>query len=324
MTKRVLVTGATGFIGHHTLAPLVARGYEVHAVSSRPVAADGASADAPPGAGSPRAASDADAAPAAVVWHRADLLAPGAAESLMARVAPTHLLHLAWYVVPGKLITSPENFAWVTASLALIQAFAASGGRRVTVCGSGYEYDWDYGYCSERLTPAAPNTVYGACKQALHLMCEAFAEQAKLSAAWGRVFFLYGPREHPDRLVSSVIRSLLRGEPAKCSHGRQIRDYLHVQDVADGLVALLDSEVRGAINVSSGEATTLREIVLTIGRLLDRPDLIQLGALPARANDTALVVGDNARIAAETGWKPAYDLESGLRQTIEWWQRQGG
>ncbi|MEZ4330500.1 MAG: GDP-mannose 4,6-dehydratase [Myxococcota bacterium] len=154
-------------------------------------------------------------------------------------------------------------------------------------------------------------------------MTDAFAEQAQLSAAWGRVFFLYGPREHPDRLVSSVIRSLLRGEPARCSHGRQIRDYLHVQDVADGLVALLDSDLRGAVNVSSGEATTLREIVLTIGRLLDRGDLIQLGALPARANDTALVVGDNARIVAETGWKPAHDLESGLRQTIEWWQRQG-
>ena len=76
------------------------------------------------------------------------------------------------------------------------------------------------------------------------------------------MFFLYGPHEHPDRLVSSVILSLLRGEPAKCSHGRQIRDYMHVQDVANGLVALLDSDVRGAVNVSSGQATTLREIVL--------------------------------------------------------------
>lgn len=306
--KRVLVTGATGFIGLHTLAPLRARGYEVHAVSSRapmPVAANAAGTEG-------------------VVWHRADLLAPDAAAELLAALRPSHLLHLAWYVVPGKLITAPENFAWVTASLDLIRRFSELGGRRVTVCGSGYEYDWSYGYCSEKLTPAVPNTIYGACKQALRLMAESFAAQAGLSAAWGRVFFLYGPNEHPDRLVSSVIRSLLRGEPARCSHGRQIRDYMHVQDVADGLVALLDSDVGGAVNVSSGEATTLREIVLTIGRLTGREDLIQLGALPARANDTALVVGDNARMTAETGWKPRYDLESGLRQTIEWWQRQPG
>jgi nucleoside-diphosphate-sugar epimerase len=304
--KRVLVTGATGFIGLHTLAPLRARGYEVHAVSSRaPGAANAAGTDG-------------------VVWHRADLLSPEGAAGLLAELRPSHLLHLAWYVVPGKLITAPENFAWVTASLDLIRRFSESGGRRVTVCGSGYEYDWGYGYCSEKLTPAVPNTVYGACKQALGTLVESFAAQAGLSAAWGRVFFLYGPNEHPDRLVSSVIRSLLRGEPARCSHGRQIRDYMHVQDVADGLVALLDSDVGGAFNVSSGEATTLREIVLTIGRLIGREDLIQLGALPARANDTALVVGDNSRMTAETGWKPRYDLESGLRQTIEWWQRQSG
>lgn len=304
MTKKVLLTGASGFIGRHAIAPLLARGYEVHAISSR----------APIGEG------DGDG----VVWHRADLLEPGGAQTVLAQVRPTHLLHLAWYVVPGKLITAPENFAWVTASLDLLKRFADQGGKRVTVCGSGYEYDWSYGYCSEKLTPAVPNTVYGSCKQALNLLVQSFASQAGLSAAWGRVFFLYGPHEHPDRLVSSVIRSLLRKEPARCSHGRQIRDYLHVQDVADGLVALLDSSVEGPVNVSSGEATTLREIVLTIGRLLERPDLIQLGAIPARANDTPLVVGDNTRATAETGWTPRHDLDSGLRQTIDWWQRQGG
>ena len=299
MSKTVLLTGASGFIGHHCIEPLLARGYEVHAVSSRATKQD-----------------------KRVKWHQADLLQSGAAKALLAEVKPTHLLHLAWFVVPGKLITSPENFAWVRASMELVQEFAAQGGKRLTVCGSGYEYDWSYGYCSEKLTPAAPNTVYGACKQALNLLIQSFASQSSLSAAWGRVFFLYGPNEHPQRLVSSVILSLLKGEPAKCSHGRQIRDYMHVQDVADGLVALLDSDVVGSVNVSSGQATTLREIVLTIGRLLERPDLIQLGAIPARANDTALVVGENARLLNEVGWKPQFELEAGLRQTIDWWKQQ--
>ena len=188
--------------------------------------------------------------------------------------------------------------------------------------GSGYEYDWSYGYCSERLTPTVPDTVYGSCKHALSVLLQSFATSAGLSAAWGRVFFLYGPNEHPQRLVSSVILSLLDDTPAKCSHGRQVRDYLHVQDVADGLVALLDSDVSGAVNVSSGQATTLRDIVLTIGRLLGRPELIQLGAIPARANDAPLVVGDNSRLVGELGWKQKYDLEAGLQQTIEWWKRR--
>jgi nucleoside-diphosphate-sugar epimerase len=151
-------------------------------------------------------------------------------------------------------------------------------------------------------------------------MLGALGEQAGLSVGWGRVFFLYGPNEHPQRLVSSVILSLLRGEPAKTSHGRQIRDYMHVQDVADGLVSLLHSDVRGAVNISSGQATTIRELVLTAGRLLQRPDLIQLGAIPARANDSPLVVGDNARLLTEVGWSQKLDLEAGLTQTIEWWK----
>ena len=300
MSKKVLLTGATGFIGHHCIGPLKARGFEVHAVSSKPMKA---------GAGG-------------IHWHQANLLEPGSAKNLLAEVKPTHLLHLAWFVVPGKLITAPENFAWVRASMELVQEFAAQGGRRLTVCGSGYEYDWNYGYCSEKLTPTVPNTIYGSCKQALNLLVQSFATQASLSAAWGRVFFLYGPNEHPQRLVSSVILSLLKDERAKCSHGRQIRDYLHVQDVADGMVALLDSEVTGAVNVSSGQATTLREIVLTVGRVLEKPELIQLGAIPARANDTPLVVGENLRLLNEVGWKQQFDLEAGLRQTIDWWKTQ--
>jgi nucleoside-diphosphate-sugar epimerase len=299
--KRVLLTGASGFIGHHCIEPLLARGYEVHAVSTQ------ARADAAQG----------------VTWHACDLLQPGAADSLLAKVRPSHLLHLAWYVVPGKLITSELNFEWVTASMELVKSFARHGGTRLVAGGSGYEYDWSHGYCGERRTPAAPDTVYGACKQALHLQVQAFASQHPgLSSAWGRVFFLYGPREHRQRLVSSVILSLLAGQPAKCSHGRQIRDYMHVQDVADGLVALLDSAVNGAVNVSSGQATTLREIVLEIGRQIGRPELNELGAIPARANDVALVVGENARLVSEVGWTQRYDLEAGIRQTIDWWKSQ--
>jgi len=298
--KKVLLTGTSGFIGHHCIEPLLARGFEVHAVSSRVRKGD----------------------VGRVIWHQADLLQMGQGRALIAEVKPSHLLHLAWYVVPGKLISSLENFAWVTSSFELVRQFAEQGGKRVVVCGSGYEYDWNYGYCSEKLTPAVPNTVYGSCKHALHELIRSFASVAGLSAAWGRVFFLYGPNEHPDRLVSSVIRSLLKGEPARCSHGRQIRDYMHVQDVADGLVSLLDSTVEGAVNVSSGQATTLREIVLTIGRILERSELILLGAIPARANDNPLVVGENARLVSETGWKQQLDLDAGLRQTISWWREQ--
>ena len=95
-----------------------------------------------------------------------------------------------------------------------------------------------------------------------------------LSSAWGRVFFLYGPREHPDRLVSSVIRNLLADRPAPCSHGEQIRDYMSVLDVADGMVALLDSDFEGPCNIACGRPTAIKAIVSRIGELMGKPDLI--------------------------------------------------
>jgi len=296
--KKVLLTGASGFIGSHCVAPLLERGYEVHALAGR------SSLDEING----------------VAWHRADLL--HGSKALVDEVKPSHLLHCAWYVVPGKLFSSSENFAWVTASMDLLRNFVEKGGRRAVICGSSYEYALQHGYCSEKLTPLAPATVYGACKHALHSMAGALASSSNLSLAWARIFFLYGPREHPDRLVASVIRSLLQSEPARCSHGMQLRDYLHVQDAANALVAVLDGSVEGAINVCSGQATAVREIVSRIGTILQKPELIQLGAIPVRADDTPLVVGDNARLVAEAGWQPEFDLESGLRNTIDWWKQQ--
>jgi nucleoside-diphosphate-sugar epimerase len=295
-----LVTGATGFIGSHTLSLLLQRGYEVHAVSSK----------------------SAPAVDASVIWHQADLFDQASSARLFERIRPTHLLHLAWYVVPGKLISSDLNFDWVRSSIELLKLFQQQGGRRVVMPGSSYEYDWSYGYCHETRTPTVPNTVYGACKHALDVMAQAFCRSHQISYAWPRVFFLYGPNEHPDRLVSSVIRSVLEGQEARCSHGRQIRDYLYVQDVADAIVSVLDSGVEGPINIGSGTVVTLRDIVVMIGRMLGREDLIQLGAIPSRANDAPMVVADIERLTTEVKWQPSYMLEAGLAQTIEWWRRK--
>jgi nucleoside-diphosphate-sugar epimerase len=313
---RVLVTGATGCIGHHVIPALLARGDEVHAVSSRPRpdrAGDEGTGDDRPA--DRRSGGD-------VTWHVADLLAPGRADALARDVRATHLLHLAWYIAPGKWAAARENYAWVESSLTLIRAFHEAGGQRVVGAGSCLEYDWRYGYCTEGLTPHTPHTFYGACKHALQTLVTGYASVAGLSSAWGRVFFLYGPHEHPDRLVAAVTRALVQGEPARTSHGLQVRDYLHVQDVADAFVALLDSGVTGPINIASGQAVTLRHLVERLGALTGRSDLLRIGAIPAAATDTPLVVADVARLSRDLGWHPRLGLDEGLAQTIEWWGRE--
>jgi nucleoside-diphosphate-sugar epimerase len=303
MPRSVLVTGASGFVGRHCLAPLSAKDFEIHAVASHE------------GAAIPIEG---------VHWHRADLLDPVECTTLLADVRPSHLLHLAWYAAPGSYWTSVQNVRWVQASLGLIDEFARQGGRRAVVAGTCAEYDWRYGYCSELVTPLAPATLYGVCKHSLQLMLAAMAKQMSFSVAWGRLFFLYGPHEHRMRLVPSVICSLLRHEQARCTHGSQIRDFLHVQDAADALVALLDSEVQGSVNIASGQAIALREIILTIAQLLYQHDLIRFGALPVRENEPPLLVANIDRLVNEVGWTPAYDLASGMGQTIHWWKQEIG
>jgi nucleoside-diphosphate-sugar epimerase len=298
--KKILVTGASGFIGSHCLPLLLDRDYEVHAVYSK------ISADTPP----------------TVYWHQADLLEQKPIIELIESVQPSHLLHLAWYAIPGKYWTSPENLRWVQASLTLLQEFARRGGQRVVMAGTCAEYDWRYGYCSESVTPLSPSTIYGICKHSLQAIVEAYSVQFGLSSAWGRIFFPYGPNERPSRLVPSVIGALLRGEPAKCSHGEQIRDFLHVQDVASAFVTLLESEVGGAVNIASGKPIAVKSIVLKIAELLDREDLVQLGALPLSANEPPLLVADVTRLSKEVQWHPKFDLAEGLAQTISYWKQQ--
>jgi nucleoside-diphosphate-sugar epimerase len=293
--KRVLVTGASGFIGRACLEPLRARGFEIHAVHhDRAVAADGVHA------------------------HHCDLLT-GDPRPLVDAIAPTHLLHLAWYAVPGKYWTARENLSWVRASLGLYEAFVAAGGKRVVMGGSSAEYEWSRGVCRERDTPLVPRTYYGVCKHALQSIVTADAARAGVSASWARFFFLYGPHEYRERLISSVIVALLGRGVARCSPGMQLRDFLHVADAAAATVALLDSEVVGPVNIGSGIAVTVRSIVERVAALIGTGSL-ELGALPPDPDE--LVVADVHRLRDEVGFVIEADLDDRLRETIDWWRSQ--
>jgi nucleoside-diphosphate-sugar epimerase len=231
------------------------------------------------------------------------------------------MLHFAWYTAPGKYWTAIENLEWVRASLALLRSFAESGGQRVVMAGTCAEYDWTGGFCSEETTALSPSTLYGTCKHALQIMLDKYARQVQLSAAWGRLFYPYGPRERPKRFVSSVIRALLKNEPALCSHGNQQRDFLFVEDAAAAFVALLESDVRGPVNIASGQAVALSEIAYRIGEMLNRSELVHLGAISAGPEDPPLLVADVKRLEKEVGWIPRFDLDRGLARTVEWWKQ---
>ncbi|HXC45164.1 MAG TPA: NAD(P)-dependent oxidoreductase [Solirubrobacteraceae bacterium] len=326
--KRVLLTGASGFVGAQAIAPLVQRGFEVHAVSSR----ERPAANGPGGSGGPARAADCgpelsvaadrDGVRDGVRWHRADLLMQDAATALVERVQPTHLLHFAWYAEHGRFWTSTENLRWVEASLRLLRAFGEAGGERAVMAGTCAEYDWSAsgGYVESSML--APRTLYGASKQALESVAQAWCEQVGISFAWGRIFFLHGPGEHPERLVPAVARAVLSGEPALCSHGRQLRDFLHSADVAGAFVALLDSSVAGPVNVGSGEPVSVAEVVRLVAAAAGDPQLVRLGALPAREGEPEELVGDVTRLHEQVGWAPRLTLAQGIERSVAWWRER--
>ncbi len=300
--SRVLVTGARGFIGRQALGPLLAAGHEVHAVGR---------------GGAP------EWAPADVRWHAADLLAdPGAA---VAAARPEVLVHLAWYAEHGRFWTSTENLLWAAATLELVRAFATAGGRRVVGAGTCAEYEWGRpGPCVEGVTPLRPATLYGTAKDATRAVLEAGAPELGIEVAWGRVFFLYGPHEDERRLVASVAKALVEGRPAPTGDGAQVRDLLHVADVAGAFAALAGSSVTGAVNVGSGEGRPLRDVVAAIGAAAGRPHLLDVGALPPRPGDPDELVADVGRLRDEVGFTPSMSLEEGIAETVAWWRDQAG
>lgn len=298
--KKVLITGARGFIGAHCLEVLCERGFAVHAVSSKG-----------------RWNSDAST----VEWHHADLHNYEHIARLLQEARPQYLLHLAWDVKHGTYWRSIENLRWVRSSLNLLQAFIDAGGERVVTAGSCAEYDWNYGYCREEVTPLKPATLYGVSKDALQKIATAACRESGVSSAWGRLFFLYGPGENENRLVPSIITALIDGKDALCTHGEQIRDYLYARDAAEALVCLLESGVEGPVNVASGKAVKLKIVVDTAAKAVGRADLVRYGALQAADDDPPLLLANTEKLFQQVGWQSRYSLEDGMQETVTWWKK---
>lgn len=240
-----------------------------------------------------------------------NLLVPDQVSGAIREAQATHLVHLAWHDGPKDRWTSPANLDWMAATLHLVREFARAGGTRAIFAGSCAEYDWSESELAET-TQLRPRTLYGAAKAGTGLALGNAGSALNLSLAWARIFFVYGPGEPPGRLLGDLIGSLKAGRPVACTDGLQERDFLHVDDLARALVQLLASDATGAVNVASGTAIAVRDLIAEVAKQLNRPDLIRLGTVPRGADDPARLAADVTRLRQEVGFAPRHDLKSAV------------
>ena len=217
---KILITGATGYLGRPLVAALTGRAHVI---------------------------------PAGISGRRADLLDNDQRAALIDAARAETLIHLAWETEHGKYWSAPSNSAWQHASRDLFDRFYAAGGRRAIGVGTCAEYDWTTG--AGRFTedaPLAPHTAYGTAKARAADALAGLAQRHGASWAWGRVFFSFGPGEPPARLVPLMLRAVRSGEPLGIGPADTVRDFCAVRRIAAALAAVALGPVEGPVNLGSG------------------------------------------------------------------------
>jgi nucleoside-diphosphate-sugar epimerase len=301
--KRVLLTGATGFVGRAIAEALDPHEFEVHGTTRH--------------AGQ-RATVNA-------IIREIDLLEPKAVAALVATIQPSHLLISAWTANHGEYWTDPQNDRWVACTDALIRGFFSAGGKRAVLVGTCAEYDWtdptiERGPIREDAAPGEPGTPYGRAKRRAGRILADQAAGANRSYAVARIFYPIGRGEDRRRLLPSLITALLAGRPADLGPGENVRDITDVRDVGDAIARLLDSDVSGPVNVGTGKGTHIAELASWVGRLVGRPDLIRIGVVPRRLGEPVSLVADVSRLTGELGFQPKHSAESAVAAAVQYWR----
>lgn len=297
---KMLITGAGGFVGAACVDAALAAGHQPLAVVR-------------PGGNRQRLTD------MAVPVLPLDLADRAALDAAMAQHQPDVIVHAAW---SGVSVAARHSKAQITdnidTALALVEAAAANGVGKFIGIGSQGEYGLLSGKIAETALPV-PTSLYGAAKLAVQVLAAQLCADAGMQFAWLRLFSTYGPHDNPNWLIPSLIEQMLDGQRPKTTEGRQLWDYLYIDDVAAAIVAVAErAEARGVFNLGSGQPVPVRQVVETI-RDLAAPELaLVFGEIPYRPDQVWHMEADIERLTRLSGFVPKVGLAAGLTRTIAW------
>lgn len=303
--QRVLITGATGFIGARIAELVQKQGHDVALLIRTPRAGDRAAA----------------------IYQdctiiQGDLQTPSTYADAICVFKPHALIHAAWAGVAGADRNDPRQIDNIGATAILLEIAIKAG----INCFIGLGSQAEYGPKSAKLdetTSTDPTTLYGFSKLAALQVTQSMCRLQDLRHAWLRVFSTYGPRDNSTWMIPSLIAKLEAGEVADLTGCEQIWDFLFIDDAANAALAVLESSsAAGIFNLGSGKGRQLLETV-TLLRDLVRPDgELGIGKIPYRTDQVMHLEADVRRLHEATGWRPAVALEDGLQQVVEWHKKQ--
>jgi nucleoside-diphosphate-sugar epimerase len=295
--KKVLVTGASGFIGTHLCGRLHQMGAEVHGVSRVVRAVEERS----------------------VRWWQGDLSDITIVQKLLSAIKPEVIFHLASHVAGAREVNRvlPTFASNLASTVNLLTVVTEVGCQRLVLAGSLEEPSADE-------VDAVPGSPYAAAKWASRAYARMFYDLYRTPVVIARIFMVYGPGQQDLRkLIPYVILSLLKGDPPQLSTGQRPVDWIYVADVVDGLMALaFTAGVEGCtIDLGSGILVPVRDVVEQIVQVVGTGVEPLFGAVPERPFEQ-IRVAETAQTHAKLGWRPTTSLKIGIEHTVAWYRQQ--
>ena len=304
--KRVLVTGAAGFVGQHLVGRLRKLEAKVFALDR-------------PGVKFPSAWKD-------VQSKGIDLSKPALTTRAIKDFSPEIILHLAAMIDVARAWDNLRK-AMTANIVTTVNVMEAAGNLptapRIVLLGTSEEYGDQIAPFDEKM-PARPVSPYSWSKAAVTHLAGMAHRTFGLPTVVLRPFLVYGPAQPPGLLLPSLIESLIKGKEFEMTPGEQSRDFVHVADVVEAIVraGLAERAVGEVINVCSGREVQVREVALLIARQLKTEHLLKLGALPYRKGEAMRFVGDPHRARTLLGFSAETRLEDGIAETIAWFREK--